>query len=153
MVLVGSFYPPYLNSSLFSRFTITLCNHLSNATEVFDDGESNARWTIWRLRQEHVESASETHPYLQFFDDLTNFSSEFAFGPTFIRFLSKFSISLIWRVFSCNRRGSGKKLRYVQKFLSVATYMYYVASSTSSRNLPICDLAQELGKRTVQGPL
>ena len=122
MVLVGSFYPPYLNSSLFSRFTITLCNCLGYATEVFDGGESNARRTIWRFRREHVESASETHPYLQFFVDLTNFSFDFANGPTFIRFLLKFSTSLMRRVLSHNRRGNGKKLRDAEKFLSVASY-------------------------------
>ena len=81
------------------------------------------------LQREHAESASETHPHLQFFVDLTNFSSEFAFGPMFIRFLLKFSISLTWRVFLCNCRGSGKKLRCVQKFCPYLAPATYVAAA------------------------
>ena len=119
MMLVTSFSPPYLNSSLFSHFINSLCSCLSYATEVFDDEELNERRTILRFRREHVESASETPRYLQFFVDLTNFSAEFANGPTFIRSVIEFSIYLIWRVFACDLCGREQTLRCVQFFLSV----------------------------------
>ena len=132
MVLVSSFCPPYLNSSLFSHFTNSLCICLSCAKEVFDDEESSERRTILRFRREHVESASETPRYLQFFVDLTNFSAEFANGPTFIRSLMEFSIYLTWRVLSCDRRGNGKKLRDVQNFLSVASSSIIAAAAAAA---------------------
>lgn len=61
-----------------------------HATEVFDDGESNERWTKSQFFLEVVEMASETHPYLLFFVNLTPFPTESRDGPPTIRFGIKF---------------------------------------------------------------
>ena len=86
-----------------------------------------------RFRREHVESASETPRYLQFFVDLTNFSAEFANGPTFIRSVIEFSIYLIWRVFTCDLCGREQTLRCVQFFLSVVALGILYSFPTSNR--------------------
>ena len=88
--LVGSFFSPYLNMCSFVHRPDALCNGLSYATEVFDDGESNERRTIWNFLSEHIKTASETPRYLQFFVVFDHFPLEIANGPTFIRFLVLF---------------------------------------------------------------
>ena len=87
---MGSIYPPYLQFCPIAPRPEALCDRLRHATEVFDDGESNECLNISQLLWEVVETASETPPCLLFFVDLMNFSLEFAFGPTFIRFLVSF---------------------------------------------------------------
>lgn len=69
--------------------------------------------------------------YLQFFVDLTNFSAEFANGPTFIRSVIEFSINLIWRVFTCDLCGREQTLRCVQFFLPVVLLLCKVSSRWS----------------------
>ena len=88
--LVESFSPPYLNLCLFSGCPDALCNGLSCATEVFDDGESNERLTIWSFLSEHIKTASETPRYLQLLVVFDPFPLEIANGQTFIRFLVLF---------------------------------------------------------------
>ena len=67
-----------------------LCGCLNYATEVFDDGESNERRTIWSFLSEHIKTASETPWYLQILVVFDVFPREIANGPTFIRFLMLF---------------------------------------------------------------
>ena len=85
-----SFFSPYLNICLFAPRPDALCNCLSDAIEVFDDGESNERRTIWSFLSEHVKTATETPRYLQFLVVFDRFPYEIANGPTFIRFLVLF---------------------------------------------------------------
>ena len=98
MVLVDSFYPKNRILCTISTLGKALHNSLEHATEVFDDGESNDRLTIRQFLQEHVKSGSETPPYLEFSVNLEPFLPDFERGQTFIRFLMKFSISLMRRV-------------------------------------------------------
>ena len=77
-----------------SECFVDLCLCLSHPNEVFNGGESNERLTKSQFLSEHIKSASETHPYLRFFVDLINFSDEFAFGQTLVRFGIKFYIYL-----------------------------------------------------------
>ena len=88
--LVESFFSPYLHTCLFAHRPDALCNGLSYAIEVFDDGESNERRTIWSFLSEHIKTASETPRYLQFLVVFDHFPHEIANGQTFIRFLVLF---------------------------------------------------------------
>jgi hypothetical protein len=88
--LVESFFSPYLNLCLFAPRPDALCSCLSCAIEVFDDGESNERLTIWSFLSEHIKTAAETPRYLHFFVVFDLFPHEIANGQTFIRFLVLF---------------------------------------------------------------
>ena len=116
--LVGSFFSPYLHTCLFAHRPDALWNGLSYAIEVFDDGESNDRWTKLWFQRDHVETASETPRYLSFFVDLTPLRLELAFGAPTIRKSILFWISLVLEVVSCDWCGDGNLLRDVEFFCS-----------------------------------
>ena len=84
-ILVPHFRTRCADLVVFSHRRYAIWFNPSYKRDFFSGEESNNRRTIsWRF-PEHVESVSETHPYLLFFPDLNNFSCEFESGPTFIQ--------------------------------------------------------------------